>query len=120
MATAGRANVKKLTKTAGMIPKIVQPWVSSGVFDADSVVCNAGCLLGGIMVHATDGDGDILVQVWDSPDSTLTSDVEVARVAIGLTDKYWRDVMFPEPGIECENGIYVDITGDCVVCVYYR
>lgn len=101
---------------------ITAPWISSGVLTSSAVVSADPSRFGGVLVTATDGDGDIDVIVWDSPTSTTTDDEELARVTVptttALTQASAGDLS--GPGIQATLGIYVAITGNCEVIVYYR
>jgi len=98
-------------------------WVTSGIMIASTAVKAKIGLLGGVLVTATDNGGDIDVIVWDSPDSTLTSDEYLCRITIPTTTAN-SQASFAAPsqvGIEALNGIYVQIVaGDCQVIVYYK
>jgi hypothetical protein len=100
-----------------------QPWISSGVLTASTVIKAKAGVLGGIDVIASDNGGDINVIVWDSPTATTTSDVELTRVTIETTtDHASKSHRAPsQVGIQAEFGIYVQlVAGDCEIIVYYR
>lgn len=100
-----------------------EPWIASGVLTVGTVVKAVPGLLGGVLVTATDDGGDIDVIVWDSPDSTLTDDEELARITVVETTANAQN-SFATPskeGVQAENGIYVQVVaGDCEVIVYYK
>lgn len=118
-----RTNKDRVSPATPASARGATPWVSSGVVSAGTVIKNAPGILGGVIVTASDTDGDIDIIVWDSPDATLTSDVELCRVTItSATDHVQASFSSPsEVGVEAENGLYVQIVaGDCEVIVYYR
>jgi hypothetical protein len=100
-----------------------QPWISSGVLTASTVIKDKPGVFGGIIVIATDTGADISVKVWDSPDSTLTSDVELAWCT-GTTATALAQSSIGAPsqvGVEATLGIYVEVlAGDCSFIVYYK
>ena len=98
------------------------PWIPSGVLTASAQIKAVRGLLGGILVTASDAGGDIVVKVWDSPNSTLTDDVCLAAVTIISTVSGAQNSFAPpsKEGVEAINGLYVQVTGDCEVIVYYK
>jgi len=99
------------------------PWEAAGEFNDNAVIKDAEGVFAGILVEASDGGGDIEVEVWDSPDATLTNDICVASVRIASTTAYTQDSFgsLAGLGIHCHNGIYVKkVSGDCVFYVFYR
>lgn len=98
-------------------------WVSSGTLTASTVIKAEAGLLGGVVVTASDNGGDIDVIVWDSPNNTLTSDVELCRLTVPTTTDHTQ-TSFAAPsqvGVEAELGIYVQlVAGDCEIIVYYK
>lgn len=118
-----RTNVNLVGLAAPWQAHIGQPWVASGVSTASFVVKNAPGVFGGIEVIATDTGGDIDIIVWDSPDSTLTSDERLCRVTIPATTANTMETFgdLASPGIQAKNGIYVQVVaGDAQVYVFYR
>lgn len=82
---------------------------SSGRKSADTQIM-VGCgRLHGIILF-TDGTNAGSAKVYDSEDSTLTGDIELAAVAAaGATLS--KELILSEQGIEVNKGIYMDITG---------
>ena len=118
-----RTNEGNLSLADNADSKISAPWIASGVLTASTVIKNKSGLLGGVVVIATDAGGDIDVIVWDSPDSTLTNDERLCRVTVPttLTNTVESFGDLSSPGIQAQNGIYVQVVaGDCQVYVYYR
>ena len=110
----------RLTKTASAEAVKSQAWYRVGPVANSIEAKTAPGWLGGVRVTATDADGDVVVNLWDSPDSTTTDDIEVARLSLGKAAKDVREVTFPDPGVELQNGLYVAITGDCLVETWLR
>ena len=102
------------------------PAISSGELAASTAVLAApGRLCGVFIVH--DGTAaDLVLEIWDSPDSTLTSDTQLtpditiaASPAAGARSQlFW----FGEDGIHAAKGIYAKITctGTKKFVVYYK
>lgn len=117
-----RTNYSRWEPTTRPASRDASPWVATGALTASAVVKNAPGLLGGVLVTAEDADGDIDVLIYDSPDSTLTNDEILARVRVtdlisGTQDSFCAPA---REGVQAENGLYVDITGNCQVIVYYK
>lgn len=101
--------------------KAMAPWITSGIMTADTVVKAAPGVVGGALVTATDVGGDIDVIIYDN--ASAASGVEVCRVTIPTTTAKTQASFgnLAGPGVECQNGIYVDVVaGDCQVTVYYK
>ena len=96
------------------------PWQSSGVQTASQVICAESCLLGGVVLFNTDNGADQVLNVWDSEDATTTNDIELIRVSNVATDEEGVPIMFPSPGIQARNGLYVAVAGDLEYVVYYK
>lgn len=102
------------------------PAISSGELDASAAVLAAlGRLCGVFIVH--DGTAEELVlELWDSPDATLTGDKQLtpditigASAAAGARSQlFW----FGEDGIHAAKGIYAKLTcaGAAKFVVYYK
>lgn len=102
---------------------IAEPWITSGKLTASAAIKAAYGVVGGVLVTATDNGGDIDVEIWDSPDATLTNDERICRVTITTTtDKVqasWGSLA--GQGVEATLGIYCKVVaGDCEVEVYYK
>jgi hypothetical protein len=111
----------KVSEVTNANIRLTAPWVTSGFMIADTVVKAGPGILGGVLVTATDADGDINVIVYDS--ASAASGVELCRVTIPTTTSLTQASFgnLAGPGVECENGIYVDVVaGDCQVTVYYK
>lgn len=95
----------------------------TGLLTASAAVkASAGDLLG-VTVEMTDDGGDGVVEVWDSPDSTLTDDDCLARVTVTTTTSgAMASWALPHPrGVHAGNGLYMKvIAGDVNVIVYYN
>lgn len=99
------------------------PWSCTGFKTADEVVKASAGVFAGILVTALDAGGDVDVIVYDSPDSTLTDDIAVARVTIPTTVALTQESIgdLSGPGIVMSKGIWVDVVaGDCQFLVYYK
>lgn len=99
------------------------PWIPTGELEASTVVKAIPGLVARLDVEAKDNGGDISVEVWDSPDATLTDDVLICRVRVITTtlgaQNYWECPL--EPGTECEKGIYVKlVAGDAYINLLYK
>lgn len=57
----------------------------SGLKTASVSIKAAKGILKGVTVEMTDTGGDGVVEVWDSPDSTLTDDICLARIRVTST-----------------------------------
>jgi len=118
-----RTNEDRWQPTTRARERDASPWVASGAITSSAVVKNAAGILGGVLVTTTDAGGDIDVLIYDSPDSTLTTGDEIlARVRITEATT-GAQASFAAPareGVQALNGLYVDITGDCQVIVYYK
>ena len=87
-------------------------WNSSGLLAADAVIsAGAGKLAGALVI--SDGTNAVLLELWDSPTSTLTGDSRLCEISIGaspaagaLTQGIW----FGDTGITTYKGIYADVT----------
>ena len=95
----------------------------SGLKTASVAIKAARGILKGMTVEMTDAGGDGVVEVWDSPDATLTSDTCLARITVitatsGAMSSWEMPVA---PGVKAENGLYLKVvTGDVNVIVYYE
>jgi len=99
------------------------PWIPTGELEGSTIVKAIGGLLARLDVESKDNGGDISVEVWDSPDATLTNDVLVCRVRVIITtsgaQNYWECPL--EPGAECEKGIYIKlVAGDAYINLLYK
>lgn len=117
-----RTNYSRWEPTTRPASRDASPWVATGALTASAVVKNAPGLLGGVLVTTTDAGGDIDVLIYDSPDSTLTNDEILARITITEQVEHFQSSFGPpaREGVQAENGLYVHITGDCQVIVYYK
>ena len=99
------------------------PWTSSGLLSLSSVVSSVPCVLGKIVVTASDNGGDIDVIVWDSSDATPAAHTALCRKTIITTTDH-AQVEFTAPsgaGVNAALGLFVQIVaGDCEYTVYYR
>jgi len=87
-------------------------WTSSGLLAADAVISAGPCKLGGALV-VSDGTNAVLLEIWDSPNSTTTSDIRLGEVSIGaspaagaLTQQVW----FGDKGVTALKGLWADVT----------
>jgi len=95
----------------------------SGLKTASAAIKAAKGILKGLTVEMTDTGGDGIVEVWDSPDSTLTGDKCLARVAVTSTTAHdmasWA-LPGGSVGVKASKGLYLKIvSGDVNVIVYY-
>lgn len=102
------------------------PAISSGELAASAAVLAApGRLCGVFIVH--DGSANALtLEIWDSPDATLTADTQLtpdisiaASPAAGARSQlFW----FGEDGVHAAKGIYAKMTfaGTIKFVVYYK
>ena len=99
----------------------VLPWIPTGWLTASAEVKAVPGLVGGIIMREEDNDGDQVIKIWDSEDSTTDGDVEMARVyGTGIAGNVVA-LVFPLPGIEAQKGIYVELSaGDAEFVLYYR
>ncbi len=117
-----RTNYSRWEPTTRPASRDASPWVATGAIAASAVVKNDAGILGGVLVTATDAGGDIDVLIYDSPDATLTNDEILARVRItemisGAQSSFAAPA---REGVQAEKGLYLSITGDCQVIVYYK
>jgi len=95
----------------------------SGLLTASAVIKATKGILKGITMEMTDTGGDGVVEVWDSPTSTLTSDVCLARITVTSTTSGDMDswTLPIGVGVKAPLGLYMKIvTGDVNVIVYYE
>lgn len=94
----------------------------SGLKTASAVIKATKGVLKGVTMEMTDTGGDGVVEVWDSPDSTLTSDTCLARITVtSTTSGDMASWTLPVGvGVKADNGLYLKITGDVNVIVYYE
>ena len=118
-----RTLVSRWSPGTPAIARESEPWVSSGILTASTVIKAAGGLLGGVLVTATDNGGDIDVVVWDSPTATTTDDEYLARITV-VTTTANAQASFVAPsscGVQATLGIYVEVVaGHPQVIVYYK
>lgn len=89
---------------------------SSGLKTADGVISNAAGRLHGLCV-GTDGTNAATIIVYDN--ATAASGTVLAKVVVDATATH-ENIMLPEQGVECLNGLYLDVTGTgAEVVVYY-
>jgi hypothetical protein len=95
----------------------------SGVKTASASIKASKGILKGVTMEMTDAGGDGVVEVWDSPDSTLTDDTCLARIAVTSTtsgDMSSWSLPVGE-GVKASKGIYMKVVaGDVNVIVYYE
>lgn len=96
------------------------PWTTSDVVTSNEAIKAEQGVYGGAVVVADDDGGDIDVIVYDN--DSAASGVVLDRITIIETTADAREDSFPglKEGILAEDGIYVDITGDCEVIIYYK
>lgn len=94
----------------------------SGLKTASVAIKAAKGILKGVTVEMTDTGGDGVVEIWDSPDSTLTNDTCLARITVtSTTSGDMSSWALPVGvGVKADNGLYLKITGDVNVIVYYE
>ena len=95
----------------------------SGIKTASVAVKAAAGVLKGLTMEMTDTGGDGVVEVWDSPDATLTNDTCLARITVtSTTSGDMASWTLPVgEGVKAVNGIYMKIVaGDMNVIVYYE
>ena len=95
----------------------------SGLLTTSSVIKATPGILKGVTMEMTDVGGDGVVEVWDSPNSTLAGDTCLARITVTSTtsgDMASRSLPVGS-GVTAAKGIYMKIvTGDVNVIVYYE
>ena len=119
---ATRVNVNSIRPKSSGEERVVVPWEASGTFATSGVIKNKPGVLGGIIVTITGEGVADYIKVWDSPDSTTTDDVELARVTLAAGTNLGQQaiVMFPNPGVYAHLGIYVEASGTLEYEIYYR
>lgn len=96
-----------------------RPWVSSDQVTSSAVIKAGPGLLGMVVVEETDAGADQVVTIYDHASSA--SGVVLAEVyGIGGAAGETSEWTAPDGGVWCETGIYVEITGDAKVIVYYQ
>jgi len=97
------------------------PWICSGQLTAAAVVSDGPCRLGAILVEIDDTDQDAVVTVYDSANNSTTGKEVLGIFTANLVAKQNSQLyVFPLPGIECAQGIYITVSGNVKVFVYYR
>jgi hypothetical protein len=86
--------------------------ISSGLLDADAVIlAGPGKLMGAQVI--SNGTNAVLLELWDSPDATLTSDSRLCEISLGAspaTGELTKELWFGPDGMRAYKGIYADIT----------
>lgn len=83
---------------------------SSGVLSASAVIAAHACMLKSI--HTTcraDGPDEYIVKVFDSKDSTLTGNTELARLVFN-GDTTANNIEYDMHGVMAREGLYLEIT----------
>ena len=79
---------------------------SSGIKSADAIISSTGAYLVGVVL-IPDGTNACSIVVYEG---TAASGVEVAKLALGVTQTAPQQLLFNIP-ISCNKGIYCDVTG---------
>ena len=87
---------------------------SSGVLTASAVVAAHPCKLKSIHFSVNAGGVDIVtIKVFDSKDSTLTGNTELARLVVENSDNFQlgrTNVEYDMHGVLAREGLYLEIT----------
>ena len=95
-------------------------WKSSGARATSAIIKATRGFLGGILVTASDGGGDIVVNVYDNEAAAAGTLLAVVRITTTTTGAQ-ASFGAPFPRIVASNGIYLDVAaGHCSVIVYYQ
>ena len=95
----------------------------TGLLTASGVVKADRGVLKGVTMEMTDAGGDGVVEIWDSPTSTLTDDTCLARITVtSTTSGDMSSWSLPVgPGVKASKGLYMKVVaGDVNVIVYYE
>ena len=88
---------------------------SSGLKSADAVICDRSCRLLSVQVIA-DGTNAATAILYDNASAASGTVVSKIIVDATLTFESFQSTC----GIECSNGLYLDVTGTgCEVVVHY-
>ena len=83
---------------------------SSGVLVASDVIAAHQCRLKSIHVAAEAGGPDVVtIKIWDSKDSTLTGNTELARIVLN-TPAGPVNLEYDMHGVLAREGLYLQIT----------
>lgn len=83
---------------------------SSGVLTASAVIAAHQCRLKSIHVAAEAGGPDVItIKVWDSKDSTLTNNTELARFVFSVPSGP-VNLEYDMHGVLAREGLYLQIT----------
>ena len=97
------------------------PWICSGQLTASAVISDGPCRFGAILVEIDDTGQDSVITAYDSPTTDTTSDEVLGIFTANLVAKQDSKLyVFPLPGVECALGLYITVSGDCKVYVYYK
>jgi len=95
-------------------------WESSGAILASGVIKASPGLLGGVVVTASDADGDIEVNIYDNATKAaapLLATLRLTAKTIGAQTSFGALA----GGIIAHEGIYLDMSaGHCMAIVYYE
>ena len=84
---------------------------SSGVLTSSKVIAAHPCRLKSIHFAGFAAGGDsVLVQVYDSKDSTLTGNTELARIVIDQNNQSATNVEYDMHGVLAREGLYLKVT----------
>jgi len=83
---------------------------SSGVLTASAVIAAHQCKLKSIHLAGEAGGPDVVtIKVWDSKDSTLTNNTELARIVFN-TPSGPLNIEYDMHGVLAREGLYLQIT----------
>lgn len=97
------------------------PWIPTGRLTVSAVIKATPGYFGGIIIQNPESETTQTIKVWDSETATTTGDNEVCFITCGpAADDKWVAPL--EPGVECENGIYVELEEQSSLeyLVYYK
>lgn len=102
------------------------PALSSGEQTASAAIFASPARLCGVFIVHDGSANALTLEIWDSPDSTLTGDIQLTPdISIGaspaagaLSQLFW----FDDEGIKAYKGIYAKLTfaGSAKYVVYYK
>ena len=82
---------------------------SSGVLTASAVIAAHHCRLKSIHVAAEAGGPDVVtIKIWDSKDSTLTNNTELARFVVKASQVV-SNIEYDMHGVLAREGLYLQI-----------
>jgi hypothetical protein len=84
---------------------------SSGVLSASKIISGNRCRLTSIHVSCIAGGPDTYtLKIYDSKDTTLTGNTEIARLVFSGTTQT-QNVEFDMHNVLCSEGLYAEVTG---------